>query len=77
MIDYKGYAIKFCRILQQIERDSKYKISLDDIKLIRRFKTELGYSIPESIEESSGSMIRKSKVDNYIEDMLIEYSRNK
>ena len=63
MMDYKYYAVEFCRELQQTEKEG-YDVPLEVIQLIRRFKIELGYSIPESEEEGSGSKIRKvSKCD--------------
>lgn len=55
-IDYKYYAISFARELQKIERNSD-EINLDTIELIRKFKIKLGISIPESLEEGTGSLI--------------------
>jgi len=57
MIDYEYYAIEFCRELQRLEKEAD--VSLSTIELIRKFKIRLGYSIPESVEEGTGSMIRR------------------
>lgn len=56
MIDYERYAIRFCRELQKIEKGID-EVSVDTLDLIRNFKRELGYSIPESLEEGTGSTI--------------------
>ena len=58
MIDYKNYAITFAREIQKLEHKN-VDLDLDTIKYIRKFKTELGYFIPESLEEGSGSLIGK------------------
>lgn len=57
MIDYEYYAREFCRELQRVEKEAG--ISLDTIQLIRRLKIQLGYSIPESVEEGTGSRIAR------------------
>lgn len=56
MLDFKYYAIEFCRRLQELEKSSD-ELNLDDIELIRKFKTKLGYAIPESLEEGTGSKV--------------------
>lgn len=71
MINYKYYAIEFCRKLQKIERTSD-ELSLDDIKLIRKFKTQLGYSIPESLEEGSGDKVIHSKGEELLDKLGIK-----
>lgn len=37
-MDYKYYAIEFCRRLQRIEKGNE--LSVDDLKLIRQFKKQ-------------------------------------
>lgn len=49
-MDYKYYAVSFARELQKIERNSD-DIDINTIELIRRFKIQLGISIPERLEE--------------------------
>lgn len=62
-MDYKYYAVSFARELQKLER-SNADISIDTIELIRRFKTQLGISVPETLSEGTGSLI----LDNYKEE---------
>lgn len=59
-MDYKYYAVSFARELQKIERNSD-DIDINTIELIRRFKIQLGISIPESLEEGTGSLIPESR----------------
>lgn len=59
-MDYKYYAVSFARELQKIERNSD-DIDINTIELIRRFKIQLGISIPESLEKGTGSLIPESR----------------
>nr|DAX85759.1 MAG TPA: hypothetical protein [Caudoviricetes sp.] len=59
-MDYKYYAVSFARELQKIERNSD-GIDINTIELIRRFKIQLGISIPESLEKGTGSLIPESR----------------
>lgn len=59
-MDYKYYAVSFARELQKIERNSD-DIDINTTELIRRFKTQLGISIPERLEEGTGSLIPESR----------------
>ncbi len=59
-MDYKYYAVSFARELQKIEHNSD-DIDINTIELIRRFKIQLGISIPESLEEGTGSLIPESR----------------
>ena len=59
-MDYKYYAVSFARELQKIERNSD-DIDINTIELIRRFKTQLGISIPESLDKETGSLIPESR----------------
>lgn len=56
-LDYKHYAIKFAKELQRMEREN-VDIDLNTIKSIREFKTKLGISVPESLEEGTGNIIQ-------------------
>jgi len=59
-MDYKYYAVSFARELQKLER-SNADISIDTIELIRRFKIQLGISVPETLSEGTGSLISESR----------------
>ena len=59
-MDYKYYAVSFARELQKLERQN-VDINLDTIELIRRFKTQLGISIPEALSEGTGSLISEGR----------------
>lgn len=59
-MDYKYYAVLFARELQKLER-SNADISIDTIELIRRFKIQLGISVPETLSEGTGSLISESR----------------
>ena len=59
-MNYKYYAVSFARELQKLERQN-VDINLDTIELIRRFKTQLGISIPESLSEGTGSLISEGR----------------
>lgn len=59
-MDYKYYAVLFARELQKLER-SNADISIDIIELIRRFKIQLGISVPETLSEGTGSLISESR----------------
>lgn len=59
-MDYKYYAVSFARELQKIERNSD-DIDINTIELIRRFKTQLGISIPESLDKGTGNLIPESR----------------
>ena len=59
-MDYKYYAVSFARELQKLER-SNADISIDTIELIRRFKIQLGISVPETSSEGTGSLISESR----------------
>lgn len=59
-MDYKYYAVSFARELQKLEH-SNADISIDTIELIRRFKIQLGISVPETLSEGTGSLISESR----------------
>lgn len=59
-MDYKYYAVSFARELQKLER-SNADISIDTIELIRRFKIQLGISVPETLSEGTGNLISESR----------------
>lgn len=59
-MDYKFYAVMFAREIQKLEKEDT-DIDLNTIELIRRFKTQLGVNIPESLEEGTGSLISESR----------------
>lgn len=59
-MDYKYYAVSFARELQKLER-SNADISIDTIELIRRFKIQLGISVPETLSEGTGSLISEGR----------------
>lgn len=59
-LDYKYYAVMFARELQKLEHKDT-DIDLNTIELIRRFKIQLGISIPESLEEGTGSLISEGR----------------
>lgn len=58
--DYKKFAVSFARELQKLEREN-VDIDINTIELIRRFKTQLGISIPETLSEGTGSLIPESR----------------
>lgn len=60
-LDYKYYAISFARELQKIEHLNG-DIDINTINLIRRFKTQLGISVPESLDEGTGSLISQTLI---------------
>lgn len=59
-MNYKYYAVSFARELQKLERNNA-DISIDTIELIRRFKIQLGISVPETLSEGTGSLISESR----------------
>lgn len=61
-LNYKYYAILFARELQKLEHKN-VDIDIDTIELIRKFKTELGISVPETLGEGTGSLILKSNIN--------------
>ena len=59
-MDYKYYAVSFARELQKLEH-SNSNINIDTIELIRRFKIQLGISVPETLSEGTGSLISEGR----------------
>ena len=59
-MNYKYYAISFARELQKLERNNA-DISIDTIELIRRFKIQLGISVPDTLSGGTGSLISESR----------------
>lgn len=59
-MNYKYYAVSFARELQKLERNNA-DIAIDTIELIRRFKIQLGISVPETLSEGTGSLISESR----------------
>jgi hypothetical protein len=55
-ISYEEFAIKLARIIQRLEREGA-DLTVDDIMLVRKLKTTIGYSVPTSIEDGTGCMI--------------------
>lgn len=59
-MDYKYYAVSFARELQKLER-SNADVTTDTIELIRRFKIQLGISVPETLSEGTGNLISEGR----------------
>ncbi len=59
-MNYKYYAVSFARELQKLERNNA-DIAMDTIELIRRFKIQLGISVPETLSAGTGSLISESR----------------
>lgn len=59
-MNYKYYAVSFARELQKLERNNA-DITVGTIELIRRFKIQLGISVPETLSEGTGSLISESR----------------
>jgi len=46
----------FIKIIQRLEREG-IDLTVDDMRLVKRAKTYLGYSVPETIEGGTGMLI--------------------
>lgn len=55
---YEKLAIELGRIVQRLEREG-VDLTVDDIKTVWKLKTLLGERTPISVEEGTGSLIRK------------------
>ena len=61
-MDYKYYAVSFARELQKLEHsNSNININIDTIELIRRFKIQLGISVPETLSEGTEILISEGR----------------
>ena len=61
-LTFHDLTIELTRIIQRLEREGA-DLAVDDIKMVRKAKYQLGYSCPVSIEEGTGSMVNQIRRD--------------
>lgn len=53
--------LRLVRTVQRLEREGA-DLTIEDVKLVKNAKTFLGYSVPDSLEEGTGSMVLKEDI---------------
>lgn len=54
-------SMRMAKAMQRMEREG-VNLTLQDIELIREFKTMIGQSVPESIEEGTGGLLKNIEI---------------